>query len=213
MHEATKGRGPGQWWPCTNGTPITLYCPNCGKPHGITHPPDVGQFECTVCGHRGDIKLIEVAEPVDNRFSWFDFQDIGNTPAVDEAMRNQLEDPTDDNATCLIRAVIEAAGRRLEDLAAQPTAQGVELTDDDIIMLLHEQTTRSTSDKLDYLIDPAEAVAFARNAIRAAQPPAAEPLTDEQIDELVTQHAGYGRDDIRAVVHAVERAHGIKETT
>ena len=48
---------------------------------------------------------------------------------------------------------------------------------------------------------------------RAAQAPAAEPLTAEQIDELVTQYAGYDRDDFRAVARAVERAHGIKETT
>lgn len=64
-----------------------------------------------------------VDAPADNRFSWMDFQDIGNTPTVDEAIRNLLEDQTEDNATSLIRAVVEAAGKRLEDLAAQPAAQ------------------------------------------------------------------------------------------
>lgn len=39
------------------------------------------------------------------------------------------------------------------------------------------------------------------------------PLTDEQIDGLVIQHAGYGRDNFYAVARAVERAHGIGAST
>jgi len=72
MHESTKGRGPGQWWPCTHGTPVTLYCPSCGKPHGITPPPAVGQFECTVCGHRDHIKLVEAEQQPEELAAAFD---------------------------------------------------------------------------------------------------------------------------------------------
>ena len=42
-------------------------------------------------------------------------------------------------------------------------------------------------------------------------PPQRLPLTEEEIDGLVIQHAGYGRDNFYAVARAVERAHGIKE--
>ena len=42
-------------------------------------------------------------------------------------------------------------------------------------------------------------------------PPQRKPLTEKEIDGLVIQHAGYGRDNFYAVARAVERAHGIKE--
>lgn len=41
--------------------------------------------------------------------SWDECRAIGDVAAVDEALRNLLEDQCEDNATCLIRAVLEAA--------------------------------------------------------------------------------------------------------
>jgi hypothetical protein len=41
--------------------------------------------------------------------SWDECRAIGEVAAVDEALRNLLEDQCEDNATCLIRAVLEAA--------------------------------------------------------------------------------------------------------
>ena len=56
--------------------------------------------------------------PADLRFSWMDFQQIGEVPAVDEAIRNLLNDQTEDNAVCVVRAICEAAADRLVALAA-----------------------------------------------------------------------------------------------
>lgn len=77
MHEATKGRGPGQWWPSAEEdgrTSATLYCPNCGKPHGLsahTIKPDgvvlpscdmkphrANQAECGTCSFHDHVRLI-----------------------------------------------------------------------------------------------------------------------------------------------------------
>ena len=44
-----------------------------------------------------------------------------------------------------------------------------------------------------------------------AVPPQRKPLTEGEIDGLVIQHAGYGRDNFYAVARAVERTHEIKE--
>lgn len=33
-HFATRGRGPGQWWPGQGGT-ATFYCPGCGAVHTL----------------------------------------------------------------------------------------------------------------------------------------------------------------------------------
>ena len=41
--------------------------------------------------------------------------------------------------------------------------------------------------------------------------PVQKPLTEDEIDGLVIQHAGYGQDNFYAVTRAIERAHGIKE--
>jgi hypothetical protein len=66
-------------------------------------------------------------EPADLRFSWMDFQQIGDVPAVDEAIRNLLDDPTEDNSTCMVRAICEAAADRLVTLVAtQAPAVGAE---------------------------------------------------------------------------------------
>lgn len=40
--------------------------------------------------------------------AWSDYQAINDSPLVDEAMRNFIEDQTGDNAVCIVRAVIEA---------------------------------------------------------------------------------------------------------
>lgn len=67
--------------------------------------------------------------PADPRFSWMDFQQIGELPAVDEAIRNLLIDQTEDNGVCMIRAICEAAADRLVALAAaQAPAVAHELT-------------------------------------------------------------------------------------
>lgn len=42
--------------------------------------------------------------------SWDEAERISNVPAVEEAIGNLLEDQTGDNATCLVRAVLDAAG-------------------------------------------------------------------------------------------------------
>lgn len=36
-HHATRGRGPGQWWPALNdkGWTATLYCPECQMPFDL----------------------------------------------------------------------------------------------------------------------------------------------------------------------------------
>ena len=58
----------------------------------------------------------------DPRFSWMDFQEIGELTAVDEAIRNMLNDQTEDNGVCMIRAICEAAADRLVALAARHRA-------------------------------------------------------------------------------------------
>jgi hypothetical protein len=34
IHYATRGRGPGQWWPAMGGT-ATFHCPGCGAVHTL----------------------------------------------------------------------------------------------------------------------------------------------------------------------------------
>jgi hypothetical protein len=228
MHEATKGRGPGQWWPCTNGIPITLYCPNCGKPHGITPPPDVGQFECTVCGHRGDIKLVEApAAPaawrdhVEQRIREWRHRTMnrsGDRLAIDDYMdQAAIDDLVDYVCDEWTGPPSNQPAQRVGELPPLPTKRrGAFCTK------CYTSFTPTVSDEFPPCVKCGY-LAFAQDCdygdeemqayARAAQAPAAEPLTDEQIDELVTQHAGYGRDDFQAVARAVERAHGIKETT
>lgn len=65
MLDATKGRGPGQWWPCAEGYghSATFYCASCGKPAAI-HATAISQAggvtncQCPACGARGDIRLL-----------------------------------------------------------------------------------------------------------------------------------------------------------
>lgn len=54
----------------------------------------------------------------DERFDWADFRAMADEPAVDTAIRALLENQDEDNAVCMVRAVVEAAGERLERLAA-----------------------------------------------------------------------------------------------
>lgn len=64
--------------------------------------------------------------------SWDECRSIGDVKAVDEAMRNLLEDQCEDNATCLIRAILEAAAAasgsadagRIDEGSAAQAAQG-----------------------------------------------------------------------------------------
>jgi hypothetical protein len=41
---------------------------------------------------------------------WNEASRIRDLPAVDDAIRNLLEDQTGDNATCVVREVLRAAG-------------------------------------------------------------------------------------------------------
>jgi hypothetical protein len=50
--------------------------------------------------------------PVDE---WAEAERIRDLPDIDEALRNLLEDNTDDNATCVVRAVMRALGVNLPD--------------------------------------------------------------------------------------------------
>lgn len=54
----------------------------------------------------------------DERFDWSDFRAISEAKEVDEAIRALLENQDEDNAVCMVRAVIEEAGERLARLAA-----------------------------------------------------------------------------------------------
>lgn len=62
MHEATKGRGPGQWWPCEDEAgdeSPTLYCRACAKPMGLTaQGVATGDVVCPNCGHQERVKLV-----------------------------------------------------------------------------------------------------------------------------------------------------------
>ncbi len=73
-------------------------------------------------GNEAEIDTQPKGPVPDLRFSWMDFQQIGDLPNVNEAICNLEADPTEDNATCLIRAVVEAAADRLAALAGQAPA-------------------------------------------------------------------------------------------
>jgi len=44
-----------------------------------------------------------------NKISWSELESLCNASAVDEALRNFAADNTGDNATCVVRAVLDAA--------------------------------------------------------------------------------------------------------
>lgn len=54
--------------------------------------------------------------------NWMDFEHIRDMPAVDEAIQALLADSTGDNAACVVRAVLEAAGIPVAN-AVRPTGQ------------------------------------------------------------------------------------------
>lgn len=59
------------------------------------------------------------------RFDWTDYQAIADQPQVYETIRALLDDHTEDNATSMVRQVVEAAAERLLNLTqAQPTQRG-----------------------------------------------------------------------------------------
>lgn len=54
------------------------------------------------------------AQPAtDARFDWGEYRQITDLPTVDEAIRALLDDQTDENATCVVRAVVEATHERI----------------------------------------------------------------------------------------------------
>lgn len=57
------------------------------------------------------------------RFDWSDYREITDVPSVDEAIRTFLDDQTEDNSTCLVREIVEAAGDRLLSLSAPQQAK------------------------------------------------------------------------------------------
>jgi hypothetical protein len=50
-----------------------------------------------------------IEAPAEAQVQWDEAQRICDLPAVDEAIRNLLADQTGDNATCMVRAILEAA--------------------------------------------------------------------------------------------------------
>jgi hypothetical protein len=60
------------------------------------------------------------------RFDWSDFRTITDLPEVYETIRALLDDQTEDNAACMVRAIIEAAGDRLVQLSTQAQPQDSE---------------------------------------------------------------------------------------
>lgn len=76
MHDATKGRGPGQWWPSAEpdgSMSATLYCPRCGRGHSLSAhiigpdgtvlpscdiPPHRANSQCPLCSFHEHVKLV-----------------------------------------------------------------------------------------------------------------------------------------------------------
>lgn len=67
------------------------------------------------------IKRHDSRPPSDERFDWGEFRQISELPEVDQAIRALLDDQTEDNSICMVRAIVEAAGERLAKLAAKAT--------------------------------------------------------------------------------------------
>lgn len=87
-------------------------------------PPYAGSWD----GHTTEEKYRRVAalgsgSRADHRFGWGDYLAISEMPAVDEALRALLDDQTEDNATFLIRAVVEATAARISRIGTTPQAE------------------------------------------------------------------------------------------
>lgn len=69
------------------------------------------------------------AQPAsDLRFDWSEYRQISDLPAVDEAIRALLDDQTEDNATCVVRAIVEATHDRIAAIrepGSEPSEQAI----------------------------------------------------------------------------------------
>lgn len=107
-------------------------------------------------------------EPADLRFSWMDFQQLSDEPAIEEATRNFLDDPTEDNSTCMVRAICEAAAERLVALAASQAPVPAHAVPPGYA-LIHEDALRAWGK-----LDEVRAACVYPVAAPAAQAPASE---------------------------------------
>lgn len=108
--------------------PLYGYCPVCGAP-GVSRERRPNGYDCCAAGHTYNscdtLTLAQTAAAVKegtltignmpqhpmgpDPVTWRECLRISDLPGVAEALKNFAADQTEDNATCLVRAVLEAA--------------------------------------------------------------------------------------------------------
>ena len=128
--------------------------------------------------------------------SWDEAQRVCDLPAVDEAIRNLIEDNTGDNATCLVREIMNIAQPvQPADHSWKTTVTEVELDD------FRCAARRYGSHKAIELLLASK-----------AQPVERKPLTEDERD-LICEKALFCRISFQQFGRAIEAAHDIKAAT